>query len=66
MLAASFSGGSVLVSFSGATNYQIFRSTKLANWSLLNTITMPAAGVYTNVDNSPPRAVASHRAAWLP
>jgi uncharacterized repeat protein (TIGR03803 family) len=68
MLAASFSGGSVLVSFSGATNsrYQIFRSTNLANWSLLNTITMPAVGVYTNIDSSPPHVAAFYRAAWLP
>jgi hypothetical protein len=44
----------------------VLRSTNLTNWSVLATITMPLAGVYTNADNSPPIPAAYYRAAWVP
>ena len=48
------------------SNYRVQRSTDLTNWSVLETLTMPPAGIYTNLDNKPPRAAAFYRAAWLP
>jgi uncharacterized repeat protein (TIGR03803 family) len=56
------------VSFAGqaGSRYQVLRSEDLTNWSVLNTITMPAGGLYTNVDEAPPAGAAYYRAAWVP
>jgi uncharacterized repeat protein (TIGR03803 family) len=59
---------SVQVSFAGESGarYQVLRSSDLAHWSLLTTITMPAAGVFSYTDDTPPTAAAFYRAAWSP
>jgi hypothetical protein len=56
LLALSIMTNSVLMSFAGTGGYQyeVLRSTDLANWTELNTITMPLIGMYTNGDNTPP------------
>ncbi len=36
------------------------------NWTSLATISMPPAGLYTNVDNARPTPGAYYRAAWVP
>ena len=58
----------VQMSFAGMSgyHYRVLRSTDLATWSVLTTITMPLSGVYTNVDNSPPASAAYYRTAWVP
>jgi uncharacterized repeat protein (TIGR03803 family) len=58
----------VQMSFAGLSgyHYRVLRSTDLATWSVLTTITMPPSGVYTNVDNSPPASAAYYRTAWVP
>jgi hypothetical protein len=68
MIGVNVAEGAAQVSFAGESGYQyqVLRSTDLSNWSLLNTITMPLAGVYTNADNSPPIPAAYYRAAWVP
>ncbi|PWU12682.1 MAG: hypothetical protein C5B50_21060 [Verrucomicrobia bacterium] len=68
MLTVRKSGDAMQVVFSGASgyNYQLLRSTDLKTWSPFTTITMPASGFSTNLDNSPPTPKAFYRAAWLP
>ena len=68
LLDVRLGSGSSRLSFAGeaGSQYQIFRSTDLHQWSLLNTITMPAGGIYTNIDSAPPAPAAYYRAAWLP
>src|SRR5260370_29445562 len=68
MIGVNVADGAAQVSFAGENGYQyqVLRSTDLSNWSLLATITMPPAGVYTNTDNSPPIPAAYYRAAWVP
>ncbi len=68
MIGVNVADGAAQVSFAGESGYQyqVLRSTDLSNWSLLTTITMPLAGVYTNADNSPPIPGAYYRAAWVP
>lgn len=48
------------------SKYQVLRSTDLKNWSVLNTITMPESGTYTNMDDAAPPGAAYYRAAWVP
>jgi len=50
----------------GGYGYQLLRSTDLSAWKVLTNITMPPAGVYTNVDHAPPHPRAYYRAAWTP
>jgi uncharacterized repeat protein (TIGR03803 family) len=68
VIGVNVADGAAQVSFAGESGYQyqVLRSTDLSNWSLLATITMPPAGVYTNADNSPPIPAAYYRAAWVP
>ena len=68
MIGVNVADGAAQVSFAGENGYQyqVLRSTDLSNWSLLATITMPLAGVYTNTDNLPPIPAAYYRAAWVP
>jgi uncharacterized repeat protein (TIGR03803 family) len=70
MIDAAMLGKAVRVRFAGMSgySYQVLRSTNLTNWSLLNmdTITAPASGIGTNIDNAPPPSGATYRAAWVP
>ena len=60
--------GSIRVRFSGqaGANYQVLRSTDLTFWTPQTTITMPVAGVYTYVDNTPPNQAAYYRVLLVP
>ena len=55
----------VLAGVSGY-RYQLLRSTNLTNWAALSLITMPPAGIYTNIDMQAPDPAAFYRAAWVP
>jgi uncharacterized repeat protein (TIGR03803 family) len=68
MLSATSAGGGVEVIFSGIAGYeyQLTRSSDLATWSPIATITMPLGGVYTNLDTASPPDHAYYRAAWVP
>jgi uncharacterized repeat protein (TIGR03803 family) len=68
MISAILSGQGVSVSFSGmgGFDYQLMRSSDLTNWVTIATITMPLAGVYTNLDIPPLGTQAYYRAAWKP
>jgi uncharacterized repeat protein (TIGR03803 family) len=54
--------------FTGSSGfqYQVLRSTDLASWTVLRTITMPSSGIYTNLDSAPPNPTAFYQAAWTP
>ncbi len=58
----------VQVTFAGAAgfHYQLLRSTDIANWTTIATITMPAGGTYTALDAAPPNGRAFYTAAWVP
>ena len=49
-------GGSVTINFAGVAGfkYVVERSSDLANWTTVETITAPASGVWTFTDPSPP------------
>ena len=68
MIDAAMLGNAVRVRFAGMSgyNYQVLRSTNLASWSVLTTVTVPASGIGTNTDNAPPGPGAVYRAAWVP
>ena len=68
MIDVTFAGQTAQARFAGISGYQyeVLRSTNLANWSVLGTITMPSSGIYTNLDNAPPSPAAFYRAAWAP
>jgi uncharacterized repeat protein (TIGR03803 family) len=68
MIGVTMATNSVQVSFAGegGYRYQVLRSTNLTNWTVLATVTMPAGGIYTNVDNAPPTPTAYYRAVWTP
>ncbi len=68
ILGVALVGRTAEVSFAGISgyNYQVLRSTNLTDWTLLNTVTMPSAGVYTSLDNSPPNPTAYYRVSWTP
>jgi hypothetical protein len=68
MLDVTATAGAAQASFAGVSNYQyqVQRSIDLTNWQALALITMPANGLFTNVDNSPPHPAAYYRAAWAP
>ena len=62
----SGTGAGLMFAGQAGSKYQVLRSTDLKNWSVLNTITMPAGGTYTNVDEAPPPGAAYYRSAWVP
>jgi len=55
------------VSFAGEANrqYQVLRSTNLAQWESLGIVTMPASGAVTYPDPNPPASAAYYRAYWV-
>jgi uncharacterized repeat protein (TIGR03803 family) len=61
-------GSEAQMSFAGVSgyHYQVLRSTDLKNWTSSPTITMPASGVYTNLDGVPTIGQSFYRAAWVP
>jgi uncharacterized repeat protein (TIGR03803 family) len=68
MLSATSAGGGVEVIFRGMAGYlyQLTRSSDLATWAPIATVTMPRGGVYTNLDTASPPDRAYYRAAWVP
>jgi uncharacterized repeat protein (TIGR03803 family) len=60
--------GAAVVSFSGEAGYayQIQRSNDFHFWSVVDSIIMPAAGVYTSTDRSPDLFHAAYRVMWVP
>ncbi len=58
----------VQVSFVGTSgfHYQVLRSPDLSHWTVLTTVTMPAAQSYTYVEPTPFPVTAFYRAAWVP
>ena len=58
----------VQFSFAGMSGlrYQVLRSTNLTQWSVLETMTLPAFGLDAYPDKAPPSSVAFYRAAWVP
>jgi len=67
MLGVGVAGETAQVRFRGVSGYQyqVVRSTNLANWGVVGTITMPASGVGTNTDVAAPAGRAFYRAAWV-
>jgi hypothetical protein len=59
--------GKAQVTFAGVSGYryQILRSTDLRNWTPSPTITMPASGTFTNLDEVSPTPTTFYRVAWL-
>jgi len=68
MIDAAVAGSAIQVRFSGigGNHYELFRSTNLVDWISLTTLTMPASGVATNLDVSPPPGLGLYRASWVP
>ncbi len=68
MLGVTVTGASALVHFAGISGhqYQVLRSADLNHWSVVATITMPAAGDFTYQDNNLTNSAAYYRAAWVP
>jgi len=68
MFDAAVAGNAVQVRFTGIGGYKydVHRSTNLVDWTSLKTLTMPASGIATNLDTSPPPGVGLYRAAWVP
>jgi uncharacterized repeat protein (TIGR03803 family) len=68
MLDVKLVTGGVQVRFTGVSGYQyqILRSTNFVNWVPFGTLTMPASGIGTNLDSSPPQDLAQYRSAWVP
>ena len=68
MLDAVVVGSTAQVRFSGVGGYQyqVLRSTNLANWEVLGTVLMPLSRIGTNVDMAAPTGRAFYRAGWVP
>jgi uncharacterized repeat protein (TIGR03803 family) len=68
LLGVAIANNAAQVRFTGTSGsrYQVLRSNNLSDWSMLATISMPASGVYTNLDTNPPFAFAFYRAVWIP
>jgi uncharacterized repeat protein (TIGR03803 family) len=68
MVRVTPSGSATQVTFTGTGSYQyqVLRSTNLTDWAPLATVTMPAFGIYTYLDTTPPPHNAFYRAAWAP
>jgi uncharacterized repeat protein (TIGR03803 family) len=63
--ASGSAGVEVSVTGVGGASYQLLRSSDLKTWTLLNTFSMPAAGVY-NYPAASPNSAVFFRAVWIP
>jgi hypothetical protein len=68
MMAVAIANNGAEARFAGVSGarYQILRSPDLTAWKVLDTITMPASGIYSFPDNAPANSRAFYRAAWIP
>jgi hypothetical protein len=68
MIAVATANNRAEVRFAGLSGarYEMLRSLDLTAWTVLDTVTMPATGIYSFPDTSPPDSRAFYRAAWEP
>jgi uncharacterized repeat protein (TIGR03803 family) len=65
-VAVQTSTAHVTVAGVNGSTYQLLGSTDLINWTVLDAITMPASGTYTNTYSTSSTGHAFYRAAWVP